>query len=415
MISLIWITHEINPKGLHGEFMVEFPYGYGSEFGKLKLPFTMSEYEKRMKNVRKSMGQKDIDVLVISNNLNNYYLTGMFTPFVAGSLQTLIIWDGEPIDVVRYLEEPGARATSWVKNWVTYPDKGPTSPFDPLGVTVETIKGQKLDMKRIGFEYGYLSFSSVERLRKLLPDAEIKDGSGIVENLRLIKSEAEIEYMRKASRITDKALKAAIDSLEVGKTENDALSEAYRTYVCNGSERPDVMIAFGPHSWLAHLNFFGEAARKLERGDVVFMEMGGFCAAYAGTMARTAAMGEPSPTVKKIAEGIIEGLTAGIEAVKPGVTSGEIDKIIRTRINKTGYGKYWRHRTGYSLGINWYEGDIMSIREGDPSVLKRGMAFHFIPACFVPDIGGIVFSENVHVTEDGHEIHGKLERELFIR
>jgi Xaa-Pro dipeptidase len=114
-----------------------------------------------------------------------------------------------------------------------------------------------------------------------------------------------------------------------------------------------------------------------------------------------------------------EGLNLAIEAIKPGVTAGEVDRVCRDHIRKAGYAEYFQHRTGYSIGIgfppDWGEGRTQSIKEGDPTPLQPGMVFHLIPDLKVVNEGGVVFSETVLVTEKGHEVLTRYPQELFYK
>lgn len=379
-------------------------------------PFKLSEYEDRMNKVKEAMIQRDIEVFIVNNLKNNYYLTGNL---IDNAPQSLIIWEGAPINICRYHDEAAARPTSLVENWAVYRDEGPIIPYDPIGVTAEVLREYKLGNKKMGFELNQLSFPQYERLSNLLPDAKITDAGGIVEGLRVIKSDKEIEYMRKASEICEKTVQATIESLETGKTENDVLLETFDAYLTYGGEYPlgsyPFMLQFGPHGDWPDIFFFGSEARTLQEGDAVFIEIGAFVKRYPGTRGRTVCMGEPSKAIEEIADATVRGLNRAIEEIKPGVTSGDVDKACRSETAKSEYGNYHRQRTGYSIGIDWSEGDIISIREGDATVLKPGMTFHIFPA-FI-GIGTIGTSENILVTEDGCEVLGPgiLERKLYIK
>ena len=106
-------------------------------------------------------------------------------------------------------------------------------------------------------------------------------------------------------------------------------------------------------------------------------------------------------------------------AIRPGVTSHEVDRAARAVMANAGLGRYFSHRTGYSIGIglppDWGEGRIMSINEHDPTVLEAGMCFHLIPDLKLVHQGGVVFSECVLVTETGHERLTEFPLEIFFK
>ncbi len=98
--------------------------------------------------------------------------------------------------------------------------------------------------------------------------------------------------------------------------------------------------------------------------------------------------------------------------------AGEVGHVCRSEIAKAGYGEHFKHRLGYSLGLGWNEGEVLSLRAGDQTEIKSGMVFHMVPGIWSPEIGfGVGFSENVHVTEEGSETidAGMLERKLYVK
>ncbi len=393
------------------------------EWAKLRLPFSMVEYDRRMRNLREKMAEQHIDVMIVNSPRNLYYLTGnrTFTAWTSLSCyQNLIVWEGDPIYVVRFYEEPSVRGSSWVKDYVTYRDTGPIHPYDPVGTVAEVLKDKRLERKKIAFETDFISHEEYQRFGELLPHAEFRNGTRIVDHLRLLKSEEEIERIRKACEINDRVLMATIDRLSVGVTENEMVTYAQRLYLEEGSEMGPILpfVNFGIVNFgspQAHLLAFGKKSEGLNKGDLVLFEFGAFVDKYAGACARNMSMGKPSDRVLQVAESIISGLTKGIEALRPGVTAGEIHRIVRGEVAKAGYGEDFRRRAGYSIGIDWYNGDTLSIREGEPTVLKPGMTFHLNPDCLVPGVGTVMASETVLVTEDGHEVLGKTERRLFVK
>jgi Xaa-Pro dipeptidase len=120
-----------------------------------------------------------------------------------------------------------------------------------------------------------------------------------------------------------------------------------------------------------------------------------------------------------MAEASRDTLNAARAAIRPGVTSHEVDLAARTVMRKAGLAKYFMHRTGYSIGIgvppDWGEGRIMSINANDSTVLEAGMCFHLIPDLKVVHEGGVVFSESVVVTPTGHEVLTDFPQEIFRR
>jgi Xaa-Pro dipeptidase len=384
------------------------------EFFRYKLPFSMEEYEERIRKVRASMKKRDIEVLMLNSPENIYYLTGHQTPGFY-MFQTLILpMDGEPIVITREAEEPWVKARSWVTKSAYYSDQK-----DPLKVVQKTLKMEGMSNRKIGFEKKswFLTVTRFEQLTTLLKNAKLRDGSNIVENIRVIKSEAELKYMRDAAKIVDRSMDAGMAAIEEGVSENVVASEAYKAMILNGSVYPGAhpYICSGKRTGIMHASY---EDRKIERGDQVFLEIPACVNRYHAAMMRTATVGEPSEKLRKMSEASIKGLEKAIEVIRPGVKSGEIDYAVRTEVTKLGFGQAFRHRTAYSIGIafppTWGE-EIAHIREGDPTVLRPGMVFHVILSLRILELGGVGFSETAAVTEDGVEVLGRFPRQLFLK
>ena len=390
-----------------------------------RLPFSSAEYDRRIAGVRDALEQKKLDALIGSIHWNVHYLTGV--GLAANHYKVVVVpRDGELVGVTRELEIPGARATSLVKNWVPWMDEGdPTyMSLNPMKATAEALRQLGLEGKRVGIETGiarfinHMTVRNYECLKKLMPDTKFVDDDNIVGNLRVIKSDAEIECMRRAAVITERTALEAIDNIRPGRSEAEVYGEAARRAWshddCNGLT---LHLQAGRAGTLIHVSSRGQA-NLIRQGDAIFMELGATVNSYFNTRIRTICVGEPSPAVQKVASAVLSGLNKAIDFIRPGVTSAEVDHASRSEIAKAGYGEHLKHRLGYSLGLGWNEGEILSLRAEDQTKMKTGMVFHMVPGIWSPELGfGVSFSENVLVTKDGHEVidTGMLERKLYIR
>jgi Xaa-Pro dipeptidase len=176
------------------------------------------------------------------------------------------------------------------------------------------------------------------------------------------------------------------------------------------------MVVAGPDAGLAFSTWHH---RPIQKDDVVYIEAGGTFERYNAVLSRTIIVGRKDEKWIRMAAVSKEALNLAIEAVKPGVTSGEVDRVCRDHIRKAGYAEYFQHRTGYSIGIgfppDWGEGRTFSIKEGDPAPLQAGMVLHLIPDLKTLNEGGVVFSETVLVTEKGHELLTSYPQEIFYK
>jgi Xaa-Pro dipeptidase len=381
------------------------------------LFFSLTEYQRRLSGVREQMRLRELDHLVVFVPENLYYLTGYQTPGYYAFQCLLVPESGPPALVVRHLEVTNALALSWIasEDIVSIPDTE-----DPVVVTRRALEFRGMLSGRVGVELDawFVGARLVRRLEDVVTRAggRMLDASGCVEQVRLIKSPAEVDLMRRAARVAEAGVQAGVDALAVGATENEVAAEVHRAVILAGGEYMSLppFVASGPRSALAHATWAG---RRIGPGDPVFFEVSGCCQRYSSALMRTACL-QPVPVeVQRRAEAVIEGLTRAIGAMRPGVPAAEVDRVCRQPIEAAGYGHLFRHRTGYSIGVNfppdWGEGHIMSLKATEARCLEAGMVFHLVPAV-LGDGWGIGFSETVLVTETGPEVLTRFRRQLLI-
>jgi Xaa-Pro dipeptidase len=241
---------------------------------------------------------------------------------------------------------------------------------------------------------------------------------GIVEGCRAIKSPGEIAYIRRAAAAAVAGLKAGLREVRPGRTENQVAGAIYAGMLRAGSEYPSSQpyVVTGLRAALGHASYAGH---KIKKGDLVYIETGGCIRRYGGAIMRMVPVGTPSAEARKTASVVLAALNAIIEVIKPGVTSGTVDQAGRRIIEEAGLGKYWLHRTGYSIGIGfppgWGEGHIFDLKPDDVRTLQPGMTFHLVPLLLIPDMGAMGFSETVLVTKSGCEVLTRMPRRLLVK
>ncbi|MFQ5874485.1 MAG: M24 family metallopeptidase, partial [Dehalococcoidia bacterium] len=169
----------------------------------------------------------------------------------------------------------------------------------------------------------------------------------------------------------------------------------------------------------AGLGFTTWERTPIQKGDLVYLEMGGSYKRYNACLSRPAALGQPGDMAMRLVEASREALERAIAAVRPGTTSAEVDRAARDYLAKQGLSEHFKHRTGYMIAIgfppDWGEGRIVSINEGDQTILEPGMVFHLVPDLRVDGEMGTMYSDTVVVTETGHEVLSNYPTELAIR
>lgn len=373
--------------------------------------FSTEEYQARLAGLRARMATAGIDVLLVTTPENVYYLTGYQTIGYASFQCVVVGQEGEPIVVVRLLEEGIARQLAWSDTFLTYADG-----VDPVSATVEAVGRLRKPGQTVAVEESAW-FLTIRNYRKLV-DAlgDLTDGSGLVEVGRKIKSAQEIEYIRKAARTTEAGLAAAAGAARAGVSENDIAAAAYDAMTRAGSEylAIDPIVTSGPRSGIAHTTYL---RRTIEPGDAILLEFGGCWHRYFGPLMRTVLVGEVPAEAERMTQVCIDALDAAIAAIRPGRTSHEVDKAARDVIEAAGFADNYRKRLGYSVGVgfapDWGEGHIVHLNENDPAVLEPGMVFHMPPALRRYAQWGVGMSETVLVTETGCEVLTNFPREAI--
>jgi len=386
-----------------------------------ELPFPRSEFKDRLRRLRHGMQQVGVDVQIVTDPVDFYWLTGTRMRVKgAENPQWVIVWDGEPIGVVRHLEASTHRCCSILQNWVEYPDEGPVNPYDPLLYTVKTLKEHGLDKKTIGLNFRINSIENLMRFKKLLPEAEFRDFRA--ERIRIIKSKLEQECQFKAAKVNQDALMDTINEMEIGWSERDVMETIFRNhekYLGKEYEWSRGMTQVGEHVMHMHITRWPpeRAAMKIKKGNILYLEPGTAVKRYFGTMIRMVSFGEPPAHVRRSAEASIEALNRAIEATAPGKTSHEVAKPAMDYFKKMGLD--CQGRVGYSNGIDWSHGWVMSVEPNNPLILVPGHIFHYILINYLPGWGYIGFSEQVLVTEDGREVLADRDRtcprQLFVK
>lgn len=388
---------------------------------RFELPFPLSEYKDRLRRVRQAMQLAGVDVQIITDPRDLYWLTGTRIVSEQGPGDNqLIIWDGEPIMVVRHLEASSHQYSTWIGNFAEYYDEGAITPYDPMKKVAEKLKELRLDDTRIGVNFRLATLQNFNRLRELLPNAEYRDFR--VEKIRVMKSKLEQECQFKAAKINQDALMNTINDMEIGWNQRDienCIARYQEKYLGSEYEKTRVLCMVGRDCLHMHAEIYpGEAAAEEIREDtLVYIEPGAFVKRYVGSLIRMVYFGDPPLAVKEAGEAVIEALNRAIEATEPGRTCHEVDKAARDYLMEKGL--ECRGRIGYSNGIEWSQANVLSIEPNNSTILVPGHIFHCIPIVYLPGWGYIGASEQVLVTEDGCEVLADRDRtcprEFFVK
>ena len=386
--------------------------------------FTKTEYKERLIKVKDSMKKKDIDLMISQDPANMNYLTGYDAwSFYYAQCVLVHINEDEPICFLRPMDAGGAYIKTYLqdKNIIKYDEKcihtWPSHPYDYL---VEEIKRRKWDNQCIGLEMDshYFTAYCYEKIKQGLPNAKIKDSERLVNWVRLVKSNAEIDLMRTASKITEQGMKTAIESINPGVRQCDAVAEIQKSLIGGtpefGGDYSGIvpLLPTGKGTSASHLTWTEE---KFIKGEATIVELAGVYKKYNCPMARTIMLGKADQKKIDTMKATNEALDSGISEIKPGKTCDEVAQKFWKVLDKYGIKK--NSRTGYSIGIgyppDWGE-HTLNIQKGDKTILQPNVTFHMIA---VMQFGnwGAHSSESIRVTEQGYELFCDFSREWHIK
>jgi Xaa-Pro dipeptidase len=358
------------------------------------------------------MAECEIDALLVQSTPNVAWLTGYQTPRGNADIAALIT-DTAVRVVVRADEVALVPRHPWLSEVraVASPTR---DAFDEA--LADTARGA--DAVRFGVESGRypVRASSLLAVRKGV-HAPLVDATSLVMDLRLVKSAAEIEQMRVAAKYSSLGMRAAIEQLGLGKTDNDIGRAAYAAMLAAGSEAPypAPFIMVGERTgWGPHLSW---KRFRQQAGDTVNIELTGVHNRYAAPLYRTASIGKPSDTLKRVVEAELQCVETVLTTAQPYEPAQEIAARAAAKLDPIRDIAYCTGQVGYGVGLtlspNWVEHSFRIIA-GNPRPVVPGMAFHSPTAVRLPGDFAVAFSETWVMTETGPEILTDHPRELVV-
>lgn len=365
---------------------------------------TKSRFDKLNASLRTS----GLDSVILNPGPTLKYLSGLDFHIMERPVVLLFAKDQDPAIVLPELELQKVASLPYKLHVFAYPE----NPSEWEAAFRQAVKTLGLDGKRIGVEPRQLRLLEYGYVKNAAPEAEYPDASDVLSNLRLKKDRAEVEAMRKAVKIAQAALKATIPLIKIGMTEKELSSELVVQLLRHGSE-PEMpfapIVSGGPNAANPHAS---PSERKLQGGDMLVVDWGAAYDGYISDLTRTFAVGEVDEEYLKIHKIVQESNAAGRAAGKPGVPCANVDIAARDVIEKSGYGKYFTHRTGHGIGMEGHEEPYM--RGDNMQLLEPGMAFTVEPGIYLPGRNGVRIEDNVVVTGTGADVLSDMPREIRV-
>jgi len=366
----------------------------------------MSIWKERLSNARKLMEKIGIDVLVLHGADNLQYLSGVTDPTLHTCGTIVLPIDGKPIMIVLWLDIEVARQQSHIQNIVVA--KG-TDDANQRKV-MEVLREFSTSRATIGVDD--LDFSESEVLQNTFPNVKFVDASDMLSTLRFIKSGEEIKLIRKAAKISDYGMKAAVSALRVGATEIEIAAEAEYKMRKRGSWelRHPTLVASGKRTLLVHPY---ASEKRIEKNDLVVIDLGAVCEGYCSDICRTCIVGTPKQTQEDLFEAVLEAQSAAFSVLKEGTTIGTVNKVVRGIFQKTGYAKYFPYLLGHSIGLQLEEEPMIMPKNADIKFKSNTVVSLFQSSVFMPRAGGVRMEDMALVTKTKSEVLTHYPRELI--
>ena len=387
------------------------------------IPFTQAEYDRRLAKTRAAMLSTGLDAIFVTDPSNQAWLTGYDGWSFYVHQGVLLTLEGEPMWWGRHMDALGAKRTCWINdnNIHGYSDDFVQSTErHPMQDLAQRLRDMGLEAARIGVEMEnyYYSAKAHTVLTEELPQAVLIDATALVNWQRLVKSDEEIGFIRKAARISDKVIRTALDRAEPGLRKNDLVADIFHAGITgvddDWGDYPAIvpLTPSGLDATAAHLTWNGD---RMKANEATFFELSGCYRRYHAPLCRTVFLGKPPQDMRDAEAAQLEGIEAGLEAARPGNRSCDIANAFMSVMEKHKIER--KGRMGYPIGLSyppdWGE-RTASIRSEDETVLEPGMTFHFMPALWM-DTWGLETTETILITDTGSEALCSVERKLFAK
>jgi Xaa-Pro aminopeptidase len=260
---------------------------------------------------------------------------------------------------------------------------------------------------RVVFEADAMTYANYDQLRR--GGLELEPRRGLVESLRSVKEPEELDLIRQATEVTNKAYELLVEEQFSGRTEKELawrMEELFHDCGADGIAFP-VDIAAGPTAASPHA-VPGE--RVVQEGDLVLVDAGAVVDGYCSDCTRTYAVGDVSHSLRQVYELVREAQQAGLDAVRPGVSGRDADAAARAVIADAGYGENFGHGLGHGLGLLVHEAP--ALRPESDEVLAAGHVVTVEPGIYLSGVAGVRIEDLVVVTDDGAEVLTSIPKEL---
>lgn len=373
------------------------------EFRGQDCPFPVEEFARRLHQVRGLMQGQGLGALLLTDPSDVFYLTG-YSTFEVSVHIALVVTDDALVLQVPSIETGPATITTRVEQVMGYRWESIDEVLDPLADALSAVKGRG---NQLGIDawHGSLRTGVVNGLKARLQGTELVDASRLVKAIRMVKSPAELAYLKQSAEITGQGMDAAAAVVRPGITDNEVAAVGAEALLRAGSEFMSMqpIVTTGARSSVIHTNFKRTA---IAAGDPVFLEFGAAWQRYTAPMMRTVIAGRPTPDMRRVFDGCRRIVDALQSSMQPGCTFDSAAQAAEQALAPLAREVFFSGVFGYTVGAqfppSWVEGSGY-IARGENTRFQAGMVFH-LPICLrIPGQWGIGFSDTVLVGDKGAE------------
>ncbi len=346
--------------------------------------------------LRTAFAENGLDAVLITRLVNVRYLTG----FTGSNGALLLTPDTEVLTTDgRYITQSEQQAPD-VERLIT------------AAVTTDLVdRAAKAGRVKLGFEAHDVTVEAHGRLTAVTDQAELLPLGWVVEGLRAVKDEDEIALLRRACKAADDAIAELWQTTLAGRTEKEIGADLEARMRACGADGPsfETIVASGPNSAIPHHR---PTDRVVEPGDFVKFDFGALVEGYHSDMTRTIVIGEPADWQRELHALVAASQQAGIDALRAGATSAELDKAARDVIDDAGHAEHYTHSLGHGVGLEIHEAP--SLRKDGTDVLRDGMPVTVEPGVYLPGRGGVRIEDSLVVRPSGPESLTTAPKDLLV-
>ncbi|HPT70211.1 MAG TPA: Xaa-Pro peptidase family protein [Syntrophomonas sp.] len=355
----------------------------------------MENIRQRIDKLRREMQLNNMDAFLVTSSENIRYLSG----FTGGSDAKLMVSHAEKYIITdsRYFEQTAIECPDWEL-------------VKASAAGTEGLVSLTEGLSNLGFESNNISYDGYLQLKdKLQPD--LLPARNLVEKLRIIKDEDELDKLRMAARIGDQVFTSICQVIKSGMSEKEVANLIVALLKDGGCSKEsfDTIAVAGKNAALPH----GQPSDyRLQPGDMLTMDFGGMYQGYAGDMTRTVVISQASAQLRSYYLQLLEAQELGVSLVQAGMDGKELDQKVRDHLQKYQLDAYFAHGTGHGVGLEIHEAPRLSLSSND--VLEENMVVTVEPGIYIPGWGGIRIEDTVIVKKGGCEVITHSDKSLLI-